>query len=69
MAMIYVRTRQGRRAYYQGKVIPEDRFIPVPDTPYIRRLRDHHGDIEEQSKAPAPAAPSAPPKETTSFKS
>lgn len=46
MAMIYVRTRPGRRAFYEGKVIPEDKFIPVPDNPYIRRLINHHEDLE-----------------------
>jgi hypothetical protein len=64
MAMIYVRAKPGRKAFFEGKVIPEDKFIPVPDTPYIRRLRDHWGDIEAQSTtAPAPKpAPYSPPK-------
>lgn len=56
MAMIYVRTKPGRKAFFQGKVIPEDKFIPVPDTPYIRRLRDHWGDIEVEGKTAAPAS-------------
>ena len=46
MAMIYVRARQGRRAFFEGKVIPEDKFTPVPDTPYIRRLVHHWEDLE-----------------------
>lgn len=61
MAMIYVRTRPGRRAYFEGKIIPHDAFVPVPDTPYIRRLIRHHGDLEEQGKSDVkPVAPAAP---------
>jgi hypothetical protein len=70
MAMIYVRTRPGRRAYYEGKVIPNDKFIPVMDTPYIRRLVRHHGDLEvegeEGQKPTATAAPDRVEKTTTS---
>ncbi len=65
MAMIYVRTKPGRRAYYEGKIIPQDKFIPVTDTPYVRRLVHHWEDLEvqggskekkkpEATKAPAP---------------
>lgn len=61
MAMIYVKTKPGRRAYYQGKIIPEDKFVPVPDNPYIKRLVHHWGDLEvqggdrvEPSATPAP---------------
>lgn len=46
MPMIYVRARPGRRAYFEGKVIPQDKFFPVTDTPYIRRLINHWGDLE-----------------------
>ncbi len=46
MAMIYVKTVEGRRAYYEGRIIPNDQFVPVPDTPFIRRLIDHHHDLE-----------------------
>lgn len=45
MAMIYVKTKPGRRAFFQGKILPSDKFVPVPDTPYIRRLTDHWGDL------------------------
>jgi hypothetical protein len=48
MAMIYVKTKPGRRAYFEGKIIPEDQFVPVTDNPYIRRLADHWEDIEVQ---------------------
>ena len=53
MAMIYVRTRPGRRAYYEGRVIPQDKFIAVLDSPYIRRLLDHWQDIELEPDADA----------------
>jgi hypothetical protein len=46
MAMIYVKTKPGRAAFYEGKVIPQDKFIPVTDNPYIRRLIDHWEDLE-----------------------
>lgn len=48
MAMIYVRTKPGRRAYFEGRIIPEDKFIPVTDDPYIRRLLHHWEDLEEE---------------------
>jgi len=48
MPMIYVRAKEGRRAIYEGKVIPQDKFIPVTDTPQIQRLIHHWGDIEVQ---------------------
>jgi len=59
MAMIYVKTKPGRAAFYEGKVIPQDKFIPVTDTPYIRRLIDHWEDLEveggydKSAKAPS----------------
>ena len=78
MPMIYVKTKEGRRAYYEGRVIPQDKFIPVTDTPYIRRLVNHWGDLEiegggEQKKpeptaqkhVPSPTAVSAPQKTDT----
>lgn len=60
MAMIYVRTRPGRRAYFEGKLIPADKFIPVPDNPFIRRLINHHGDLEQEGKTVKPTAVAAP---------
>jgi hypothetical protein len=44
--MIYVRTKPGRAAFYEGKVIPQDKFVPVTDDPYIRRLIHHWEDLE-----------------------
>ena len=58
MSMIYVKVKPGRRAYYEGKALPHDKFVPVIDSPYIRRLVDHHQDLEVEGDAerkPAPA--------------
>jgi len=57
MPMIYVRTRPGRKAFYQGKVIPQDNFIPVANTPYIQRLIRVWEDIEVQGDEGKPAKP------------
>jgi len=46
MTMIYVKAKEGRRAYYEGKIIPQDKFIPVTDSPQVRRLIEHWGDLE-----------------------
>lgn len=62
MAMIYVKTKPGRKAFYRGKVIPQDKFLPVANTPYIQRLIHVWEDVEVQGddgkvKAPAPKQP------------
>jgi hypothetical protein len=62
MAMIYVRTKPGRKAFYEGRVIPHDNFIPVTDDPYIRRLVHHWEDLEVQEGATKPAPAAAPAK-------
>ena len=46
MAMIYVKTKPGRKLFYEGKIIPQDKFIPVTDDPFIRRLIHHWDDLE-----------------------
>jgi len=51
MPMIYVRAKPDRAAFFEGKAIPSDKFIPVTDTPYIRRLAHHWEDIEVQGGA------------------
>ena len=61
MAIVYVKARPGRRAYYEGRMIPEDHFIPVEKTPMIRRSIEHWQDLEAQdepdeSEQPKPAA-------------
>ena len=48
MPMIYVRTKPGRKLFYEGKPIPHDNFVPVNDDPYIRRLINHWGDLEQE---------------------
>lgn len=77
MAMIYVKARPGRRAFYEGKVIPEDKFMPVADTPYIRRLVSHWEDLEVEGggngkpssqKGPASGATAPRPDSPTSSK-
>ena len=67
MAMIYVRTKPGRVAMTDdGRPIPHDKYVPVAETPYIRRLIDHHHDIEVQghspSRAPAHEEPAPAPR-------
>lgn len=57
MATIYVKARPGRRAFHEGRVIPENDYIPVPDTPYIRRLITHWEDIEVQGELPKTRRP------------
>ena len=46
MTLIYVKTKPDRRAYYEGRIIPNDKFMPVQDTPYMRRLITHWEDVE-----------------------
>ena len=61
MATIYVKTKEGRKLFYEGKPIPLDTFVAVNDDPFIRRLIDHWGDLEEQGgKKAKPAAKPAP---------
>lgn len=48
MAMIYVRTKPGRKLYHEGRVIPNDQFVPVTDDPLIQRYIHHWGDLEQQ---------------------
>jgi hypothetical protein len=50
MAMIYVKTRPDRRVFFEGKEIPNDKFVAVPDNAYIRRLIKVHEDLEAQDK-------------------
>jgi len=61
MSLIYVRSKPDRRAYYEGRVIPNDKFFPVVDSPYIRRLIDHWQDLEiEPDKKTADKSASQP---------
>jgi hypothetical protein len=70
MRYINVKTVAGRVAFDSprgGKRIPTDKFVSVPETNYIRRLIDIHGDLtEEGGKAkPATPAPAAKPPSAT----
>ena len=58
MAMIYVKVKPGRKAFFEGKVLPHDKFVPVPNTPYVRRLVHHWGDLEVQGGEDLKAKPS-----------
>jgi hypothetical protein len=48
MAMIYVKTRAGRKAYVEGRAVPHDEFVPVVDDHYTRRLIHVWEDLELQ---------------------
>ena len=38
-----------------GELIPDDRYVTVDETPYMKRLINHHGDVTvEPEKKPAP---------------
>jgi|EndMetStandDraft_5_1072996.scaffolds.fasta_scaffold26017_5 hypothetical protein len=50
MATIYVKARPGRVAYNEGRKISNDEFVPVSDTPYVRRLINHWEDVELQGE-------------------
>lgn len=68
MAVIYVKTKPGRRLFYEGKPIPLDSFVPVTEDSYIRRLIDHWGDLEEQGGKAAKGKPAAKPTAPTYHK-
>jgi len=52
MAMIYVKARPGRSIPYEGNMLPQDRFVPVADIPYIRGLINRWDDLEVQGDLP-----------------
>jgi len=63
MANIYVKCKPGRRHYYEGRVIPTDKFIPVDgNDPLIQRAIFHWRDLEVEGGegyAPKPGDPIA----------
>lgn len=70
MPMISVRALPDRVVYDAprgGKKVAPDAFVMVPDTPYIRRLINHWGDLELEAKKPATpvGAPAANPGDYT----
>jgi len=48
--MIYVKARMGRKAYVESQEIPNDKFVPVPDNNYTRRLIHVWEDLEVGDK-------------------
>lgn len=71
MPMIFVRAVEGRvaRESAKGRLIASDKFVPVNDTPYIRRLIEVHGDIEvRKDPEPKPVAEKKPEKAATPAK-
>jgi len=59
MTLISIKARPGRTAFTKpkdGRRIPEDAFITVPLTPWIRSLIERHGDIEFRQPADQPTA-------------
>jgi hypothetical protein len=61
MANIYVKCKPGRRHYYEGRVIPTDKFVPVDgNDPLIQRAIHHWHDLEVEGgegEAPKPGDP------------
>jgi hypothetical protein len=60
MPMISVKAKKGRvvRESRYGAIIPDDRFVSVESTHYIRRMLNHWKDLELEpvaKKAPLPA--------------
>jgi hypothetical protein len=46
MTTINVKAKEGRVAFYEGREIPTDKFVPVTNDAYIQRLIHHWGDLE-----------------------
>jgi len=61
MATVYVKCKPGRRHYYQGRVIPTDKFVPVdPNDPVMHRAIYHWKDLEVEGgegETPQPGDP------------
>jgi hypothetical protein len=60
MAMIYVKSKPDRKLFYEGKIVPQDQFIPVRDDPFIRRLIHHWEDLEVEGGVEALKPSTAP---------
>jgi hypothetical protein len=54
MATIYVKTKEGRMAFYNGKPIPHDKFIPVQETSGVQRLVKVWEDVLVDDKTATP---------------
>ena len=61
MATVYVKCKPGRRHYYQGRVIPTDKFVPVdPNDPVMQRAIYHWQDLEVEGGVSEGAKPGDP---------
>ena len=61
MATVYVKCKPGRRHYYQGRVIPTDKFVPVdPNDPVMYRAIYHWQDLEVEGGVGEGAKPGDP---------
>ena len=65
MATVYVKCKPGRRHYYQGRVIPTDKFVPVdPNDPVMHRAIYFWQDLEVEGgvgEGSKPGDPIDPP--------
>ena len=54
MPMIYVKAVAGRvaRESPKGRLLSSDKWEPVTETPYVRRLIEVHGDLVERKDVP-----------------
>lgn len=68
MTVVKIKAKPDRvaRVSPRGSFIPSDRFIPVEETPYIRRLINVHKDVIVEPKKPVVTA--APKPETKGTK-
>ena len=65
MATVYVKCKPGRRHYYEGRVIPTDKFVPVDgNDPLMQRAIYFWQDLEVEggvSEGSKPGDPIDPP--------
>jgi hypothetical protein len=61
MATVYVKCKPGRRAYFEGRLIPQDKFVPVDgNDPTIQRAIYHWQDLEVEGGAGEELRPGMP---------
>ena len=62
---VELKTKPGRiaRTAPDGPFIPDDEFVPVLLTPYVKRLIDVHEDVvvKQETKTPTPPEPTKAP--------
>ena len=65
MATVYVKCKPGRRHYYEGRVIPTDKFVPVDgNDPVMQRAIHHWEDLEVEGGAGEGPRPGDPIEDT-----